>query len=191
MHTMIVLGSPRVSGNSETLARAVAQSLEAAGGTVEYVRLNKLEIRPCQGCGGCDKSGICVLKDDMTPLYEQIDKADRLILVSPIYFYSISAQSKIFIDRIQARWSRRYNLKQRFRQGEGRRGYLIATAATAGKKLFESGELIMRYMLDALDMAYGESLLVDGVDERSAVKQRQEHVDKALAFGEKIARGEI
>lgn len=191
MHTVIILGSPRISGNSETLARAVAESLENAGGTVDYVRLNKLAIRPCQGCGGCDKTGSCVIKDDMTQLYEQIDTADRLVLVSPIYFYSLSAQAKIFIDRIQARWSRRYNLKERFRQGEGRRGYLIATAATAGKKLFESSELIMRYMLDALDMECGESLLVGGVDERSAVKERQDHLDLARAFGEKIARGAI
>ena len=107
MHMVIVLGSPRISGNSETLARAVAEGVEKHGGTVEYFRLNTLSIRPCQGCGGCEKSGNCVIKDDMTPMYDKIDKAERLMVVTPIYFYSPSAQIKIFIDRIQARWARR------------------------------------------------------------------------------------
>jgi hypothetical protein len=82
-------------------------------------------------------------------------------------------------------------MKERFRQGEGRRGYLLATAATRGQKLFESSELIVRYMLDALDMECGESLLVSGVDERGAVKEKQGLVDEALAFGEKIGTGVI
>lgn len=191
MHMVIVLGSPRKGGNSETLARAVAEGLEKKGGTVEYLRLNNLAIRPCQGCGGCDKTGACVIKDDMTEIYEQIDRADRLLVVSPIYFYGLSAQTKIFIDRIQARWSRRYNLKQRFREGEGRRGYLLSTAATKGRKLFESSELMVRYMLDALDMEYGEPLLVDGVDDRGAVRKEQDLIERARTFGEQIGTGVI
>lgn len=191
MHMVIVLGSPRKGGNSETLARAVAAGLEKNGGTVEYLRLNNLAIRPCQGCGGCDKTGACVIKDDMTEIYEQIDRADRLLVVSPIYFYGLSAQTKIFIDRIQARWSRRYNLKQRFREGEGRRGYLLSTAATKGRKLFESSELMVRYMLDALDMEYGEPLLVDGVDDRGAVRKEQDLIERARTFGEQIGTGVI
>lgn len=191
MHMVIVLGSPRRGGNSEILAKAVAEGVEKSGGTVEYVRINSLAIRPCQGCGGCDKTGACVIKDDMTEIYEQVDKADRLLLVSPIYFYALSAQAKMFIDRIQARWSRRYNLKQRFRQGEGRRGYLLATAATKGPKLFESSELTARYTFDALDMECGESLLVNGVDDRGAVREQQDQLDRARAFGEQIGNGKI
>lgn len=191
MHMVIVLSSPRKNGNSEILARTVAEGLERSGGTVEYLRLNSLSIRPCQGCGGCDRTGTCVIRDDMAGIYEQVDRADRLLLVSPIYFYAPSAQAKIFIDRMQARWSRRYNLKERFRQGEGRRGYLLATAATRGRKLFECSELIVKYMLDALDMECGESLLVSGVDDRGAVKEQQDQLARAGDFGERIGSGRI
>ncbi|MFV0437816.1 MAG: flavodoxin family protein [Desulfopila sp.] len=191
MKMVIALGSPRKNGNSETLARAVAEGFEQHGGTVEYLALNKLAIRPCQGCGGCEKTGACVIKDDMTDIYDKIDQADRLLVVSPIYFYGLSAQTKIFIDRIQARWARRYSLKQRFRQDEGRRGYLLATAATKGRKLFESSELVVRYMLDALDMACGDPLLVDGVDERGAVKKQEDLLARARTFGEQIGTGAI
>ncbi len=191
MHMVIVLGSPRKNGNSEILARAVAEGFEKNGGTVDYIRMNRLSVRPCQGCGGCDKTGVCVIKDDMTAIYEQVDNADRLLMVSPIYFYAPSAQLKIFVDRIQARWARRYNLKERFRQGEGRRGYLLSTAATKGQKLFEPSELIAKYTLDALDMECGESLLVNGVDDRGAVKEQQDQLDRASEFGEKIASGQV
>lgn len=191
MHIVIVLGSPRKNGNSEMLAKSVAEGVEKEGGTTEYIRLNDLNIRPCQGCGGCDKSGECVIKDDMTEIYDKVDAADRLLLVTPIYFYAMSAQAKIFTDRMQARWSRRYNLKNRFRQDEGRRGYLLATAATGGGKLFESTELCARYLFDALDMECGESLLVKGVDERKAVLEKEDELSRARSFGEKITRGEL
>lgn len=191
MHMVIVLGSPRKNGNSEILARAVAEGLEKNSGTVEYIRLNTLSIRPCQGCGGCDKTGVCVIQDDLTDIYERVDKADRLLLVSPIYFYALSAQAKIFTDRMQARWSRRYNLKERFREGEGRRGYLLATAASKGKKLFESSELTARYLFDALDLECGESLLVNGVDDRGAVREQEGELKRARTFGEDIANGRL
>ena len=191
MHMVIVLGSPRKKGNSETLASAVAAGLEAGGGTVEYIRLNELDIRPCQGCGGCDRTGNCVIRDDMTPVYEQVDRADRILLVSPVYFYGLTAQAKIFIDRMQARWSRKYNLHQPFRRDEGRRGYLLATAATTGARIFECSQLTARYLFDALDVACGESLLVSGVDDRGAAREREEEMARAREFGAAIARGEI
>lgn len=191
MQTVIVLGSPRKNANSETLAKVVAEELEKGGHTVDYIRLNSLDIRPCQGCGGCDKTGKCVLKDDLTPLYEQVDAADRVIFTSPVYFYSVSAQLKGFMDRMQAGWSRKYNLKVRFRQGEGRRGYLIATAATKGQRIFDCSELPVRYTFDAMDIDSGPSLLVKGVDHRGDVKKQQEAVDEAREFGRKIAAGEI
>lgn len=189
MHMVIVLGSPRKNGNSERLARAVAEGLEQAGGTVEYIRLNELNIRPCQGCGGCDKTGSCVIDDDMTKIYQQVDAADRLLVASPIYFYGPSAQTKIFADRFQARWSRKYFLKEPFRQDEGRRGYLLSTAATKGARIFECSELIMRYVFDAMDIEMGESLLVKGVDKRKDILSHPDELQQAREYGQKIAEG--
>ena len=191
MHMLIVLGSPRKNGNSETLAKAVAEGLAGEGGTVEYARLNDLSLRPCQGCGGCDKTGICVVKDDMTGLYEQVDAADRLLLVSPVYFYALTAQAKTFADRFQARWARRYLLKERFKEGSGRRGYLLATAATKGARVFECSQLSARYLFDAMDMESGESLLLKGVDKRKDILGHPEEIEKAKEFGKKIGRGEL
>lgn len=189
MHTLIILGSPRKNGNSETLAQAVADGiLQHPHATLEFIRLNDLKISPCQGCGGCNKTSTCVIDDDMTPLYEKVDACDHLILVSPIYFYGLSAQCKIFIDRFQARWARKYLGSIRFRIDEQRKGYLLATAATEGKKVFDGALLTARTFLDAIDLEFGESLLVRGVDQRGAVKKRNEILEQAAAFGKEILK---
>lgn len=186
MKFLVVLGSPRKGGNSETLARKVAEAVESEGGRTEYIRLNDLNIRPCQGCGGCEKSGNCVIDDDMTAIYRALDDADRILLVSPVYFYGLSAQCKIFGDRLQARWARKYLLKDRYRQGEGRKGYLLATAATKGPKIFDCSVLTARYIYDAMDVKYGGELLVKGVDKRKAVLEVPDEIVRAEQFGKDI-----
>ena len=191
MKIVVLLGSPRKKGNSETLARLVVRPIEQDGGTVEYIRLNDLSLRPCQGCGGCDKTGNCVIKDDMSDIYSAVDDAERILLVSPVYFYGLSAQCKIFGDRMQARWARRYMLKDRFRQGEGRKGYLLSSAATKGPKIFECSILTARYIFDAMDVEYGGEFVVKGVDKRKAVYEHPEELRLAEAFGKAILEGRI
>ncbi len=191
MKIVVLLGSPRKNGNTETLVRAAVGPIEQDGGSVEYIRLNDLNLRPCQGCGGCDKTGSCVIKDDMTDIYSVVDGADRIFLVSPVYFYGLSAQCKIFGDRMQARWARRYLLKDRYRQGEGRKGYLIASAATKGSRIFECSILTTRYIFDAMDVEYGGEFVVRGVDKRKAVLGHPEEVTRAEAFGKDILAGRI
>lgn len=191
MKLLVLLGSPRKNGNSEVLARKVAEGLEQQGGTTTYVRLNDLSLRPCQGCGGCEKTGECVIKDDMTDIYQAVDEADRIMIVSPVYFYSLSAQCKLCTDRFQARWARKYLLKERFRAGEERKGYLLATAATIGPKIFDCSVLTTKYILDAIDVEYGGELLVKGVDKRKAVFDHPDDIARAEQFGRDIASGSV
>lgn len=191
MKMLMVLGSPRKGGNGETLARKIAEAVEQGGSTVEYIRLNDLNIRPCQGCGGCDKTGNCVIKDDMTPLFQTVDDADRILLVSPVYFYGLSGQSKIFGDRFQSRWARKYLVKERFKEGEGRKGYLLSTAATKGPKIFDCSLLTARYIFDAMDVEHGGEFLVKGVDKRKAVLEVPDEMARAEQFGRDIVEGRI
>ncbi len=190
MHILIILGSPRKNGNSETLARSVAIGIqEIPDTTVDFIRLNDLRISPCQGCGGCNKTSTCVIEDDMTALYEKVDLCDHLILVSPIYFYGLSAQCKTFVDRFQARWARKYLSGIRFRNNEQRQGILLATAATEGKKVFDGALLTARTLFDALDLECGESLLVRGVDQRGAIQTQAQYLKQAITMGRELATG--
>lgn len=118
-------GSPRREGNSDLL---LGETLKAAtdGNEVILFTLNNMNIRPCQNCGGCDKTGCCVLTDDMDDIYHAIREADRIILTSPIFFFGLSAQAKIMIDRCQAFWCEKYLLKKTIPSGlHGRKGLLL------------------------------------------------------------------
>ena len=189
MKILVILGSPRKNGNSEATARIISDSLSKhLAGEVEYIRLVSHKISPCIGCGGCEKTGMCIVKDDMLDLYEKIDLADIILLASPTYFYGLSAQLKGFIDRIQARWSRRYLLKIRTRTEDKRLGYLVCTAATQGKKLFDGSILVAKSYFDAIDMLYGGAFVVRGVDEKGALKNLPDELQRAETFALQIAR---
>ena len=186
---LIVSGSPRRGGNTDTLCAEVAAGAREAGAVVEVVRLHGLGISPCLGCGGCAKTGRCVVDDAMTPFYALLDQVRSLVLASPIYFYAMSAQTKLFIDRLQACWSARHLLgRDANRQpASERRGYLVAVAATQGEKLFTGAQLCARYAFEALGMDYGGELLVRGMDARKAVAADAETQGRARAFGREMA----
>jgi multimeric flavodoxin WrbA len=97
---LIVRGSPREKGNSATLAREALLGAREAGAEVEDIYLHGLDIRPCDACDMCeDNEGVCVIEDDMQTLYPKIAQADAIVFASPIYWFTISAQLKLFIDR--------------------------------------------------------------------------------------------
>ena len=188
MHNLFILGSPRKNGNSETMAKAVAAGLLSKNGnTVEYIHLNNLNIRPCQACSGCSSSGHCIIDDDMTVLYEKTDAADRLFFVSPVYFYGLSAQMKAYVDRCQAKWSRKYLLGQKYRNDEHRSGHLLSCAGTKGEKLFDGSILAIKCLCDTLNIQYGEPLLIRNVESRKALQDKPEELTSCYNFGVKIA----
>ncbi|MGE4551684.1 MAG: flavodoxin family protein [Desulfovibrionaceae bacterium] len=100
MRVLCLLGSPRRGGNSETLARWVAEPLAAAGAEAAFVRLNDLAARGCQACMACKTTReACALDDDLTPVLEQVRACDVLVLATPVYYGDVTAQMKLFIDR--------------------------------------------------------------------------------------------
>jgi len=98
---VIAVGSPRKRGNSSTLAAQVAAGAKAGGAQVETFYLHGMNIKPCTACGGCRKKTHvdCVLKDDMQLLYPKLRSAEAIVIASPIYWFTFSAQTKVFIDR--------------------------------------------------------------------------------------------
>ena len=98
---LVMLGSPRKNGNSTTLAQKIIAGAEAAGATVEQIYLHGQDIAPCQACYGCLKpdSKSCVIDDDMQPIYQKLIDADAWVIASPVYWFTMSAQTKLFMDR--------------------------------------------------------------------------------------------
>ena len=103
---LILKGSPREKGNSAVLAERAAAGAQAEGWEVESIYLQTMEIRPCDGCDLCRDQGVyCVIEDDMQQLYPKLIEADALILASPVYWFTFSAQLKLCIDRWYGLWS--------------------------------------------------------------------------------------
>jgi multimeric flavodoxin WrbA len=101
---LVMLGSPRRKGNSSTLAARISRGAKSAGAEVETLFLHGLKISPCRGCDTCQKddSKGCAIKDDMQEIYPKLIRADAWVIASPVYWFTMSAQTKIFMDRCYA-----------------------------------------------------------------------------------------
>ena len=98
--TMIISASYRINGNGDTVADFLAKGFQDAGKEYEVVYLRDKNIGPCRGCLACMKTGRCVFDDDMIELTEKIKGSTNLILVTPVYYYSLPGQLKVMIDRL-------------------------------------------------------------------------------------------
>lgn len=102
---LIISSSPRKNGNSQMLCEQFKRGAEEKGHTVTLIRLMEKKIGFCRACDGCMRNGgTCVLNDDMAEILKLFQKADVLVLATPVYFYGISAQMKTFIDRTYPIW---------------------------------------------------------------------------------------
>jgi len=191
MDVLVFLGSPRKKGNSEILTEKVLEGVMKAGGSPETIRLCDLKISPCISCGGCDKTGKCVVEDDMTPLYDKIITIDKIIVASPIFFYGITAQTKAFIDRTQALWNRKRLLQKKgdWVENPERKGFFISVAATRGSRIFEGAVLTMRYGFDAMGLSYGGDFLVTGPDKRGDMTSYEQKLAEASEAGKNFILG--
>ncbi len=101
---LILTASPRKNGNSTILAFKAAEGVNANGGIADIAPIGNLEIAPCNACDKCrEKPEVgCVIKDEMQPIYQQIKDAQGIIFATPVYWFNVSAQMKLFIDRTYA-----------------------------------------------------------------------------------------
>jgi len=100
---VLLSGSPRKDGNTDKLAAAFIEGAKSSGKTVRLFRTADMEIGGCIGCQSCfAKGGVCFQNDDMEQIIEKLRIADAIVFASPIYFFAISAQLKLAIDRTYA-----------------------------------------------------------------------------------------
>lgn len=182
-----IYGSARKGGNSDQLLDKALEGAESAGAETLRIYARDLKISGCRSCGGCDKTGKCVVQDEMQSVYPLFEWADIIFLASPIYFYSLSGQVKLIIDRAQAMWSKRFlekDVESRKRYDSGK-GYLIAVGATRGKNLFDGSQLTAKYFFDALDMSYEGGIFFRRLDKKTAVNENPEALQEAFNLGRK------
>jgi len=180
-----IYGSPRKGGNTDLLLDRILEGAQAAGAEVESIYARKLKMSGCIECGSCDDTGECAVHDGMDTVYPLLEEADVVFLASPNFFYNVTAQVKLLIDRSQALWSKRLLGKtpaQR-RKYDGGKGYLICVGATKGKNLFVGVELTAKYFFDALDMSYEGGLLLDRIEAKGEIKKHPDVLEQGFNLG--------
>ncbi|MGB2584122.1 MAG: flavodoxin family protein [Dehalococcoidia bacterium] len=187
MKALGIMGSPRIGGNTDTLLDEALRGAESQGAETEKIIVDRLKITPCREYYGCLRDGNCVIRDDMDGIYPRLLEADIVIVASPMFFYSVTAQVKALIDRCQALWARKYVLKQS-PPNSARKGAFIAVGATKGKQLFDGSILIVRYFFQAIGVKYTDELLVRGVDKRDEIKEHPTALADAFELGKRLAR---
>jgi len=186
MKVLGIMGSPRKQSNTDLLLDRALEGAREAGAETEKVLVSKLKISPCLEIYACVKDGNCPIKDDMLPLYDKLVEADHVILASPIFFYSITAQAKALVDRSQALWARKHVLGMGKDDKRERRGAFISVGATKGEKLFEGAVLTVKYFFDAINVKYSGDVLVRGVDDKGQITEHPSALQHAFRLGQQL-----
>ncbi len=185
-----IYGSPRRKGNTASLLRSAVEGARKNGAQVEEIWLRDLKMSPCLEIYKCKESGECAIKDDFPALREKLLASDGIMLASPIFFYTVSAHTKILMDRCQSLWVKKYWIdKIPFGHKQfKRKGLFISVGATKGKKLFDGVLLTLRYFFDVLDTELWKPLLYRGLDFEGDVLKHPEYLDEAHAAGREFAQ---
>ena len=177
---LILEGSPRLKGNSCILSDEFARGAEDAGYSVEKIAVARKKVAGCLGCNACYRNGgVCVQKDDMAEIREKMVEADGIVLASPIYFYSMTAQMKAVIDRSYAFFS----------QLAGKTFYFIISCAATDATFTETMQAALRgFTYCVPDSVEGGVILGTGVndpgDVRNSPAMAQAYEMGRLAGGE-------
>jgi multimeric flavodoxin WrbA len=184
-----ISGSPHRHGNTETLLDVFLDGVRGAGGEVDKVILRSVKYSPCQGCNACHKDGVCIIEDDLIPLFDRILTMDAIALASPIYTMGITAEMKGFLDRAQYLWARKYILKtQYFTRDHIRRhkGIFISTAGTGWENVFSSAFPIMTAFFDIMGFEYYDNIIANDMDRCRGIRNHPTALTEAGEKGRKV-----
>ena len=166
-HIIIINGSPRRSKNCSKIIENITKKLDENNIAQEVENIYKMNIDYCTACGYCERTGKCVIKDDMTHLYKDFDNSLGTIVVSPMFFQSISTKVKTVVDRTQAFYSSKYILKKpSIDTKKERRGMFIAVGGQPEyENQFLGGQIVMDLFFKSINTKLIENVYMSNSDE--------------------------
>jgi len=187
MLLLAIFGSPRKDGNTDLMMNSFLDgALSDPSVEVQRIYVRELMISGCQSCGYCDEHGVCVQQDDMQKVYPFFDTAERIVIASPIYFYGLSGQAKLLVDRSQATYMRKYKEKSQGHAPAGaaaRKGFFLCAGATRGKRLFDCPGLTVKYFFDAIDVEYAGEVCFREIDQKGAILRHPTAIEECRQAG--------
>ena len=181
---LIINGSPRRNKNCSKIIENITKKFDENNIKYEVVNIYKMNIDYCTACGYCERTGKCVIKDDMTPLYTDFDNSKGTIVVSPMFFQSISTKVKTLVDRTQVFYSSKYILKKpSIDTKKERRGMFIAVGGQPKyENQFLGGQLVMDLFFKCINTKLIDNIYMSNSDEVSydENKEFQVELNKAI-----------
>ncbi len=186
MKFCILMGSPRLKGNTAELLKPFIEELEARGANVTYITLADKKIAPCRGCYVCqDVTGEygCCIDDDMQAIVAEIVKSDYMVLATPIYTWYCPAEMKAMLDRF-------YGMNKYYgsRQGSLWEGKKCAIVATHGDEVQHGTEPFVtgiRHLCEHSKLNYTGMYSVRDEDNKASF-QTEQAVNGARAFARSL-----
>lgn len=187
MKVIAFQSSPRIEGNTDILLKEMLKPIREAGHDITLFKLNLMNIKPCQDCGGCDKTGKCIINDDMDEIYHAIGEADRIILASPIFFFGLSAQAKTMIDRCQSFWCAKYSLNRPIPEGQYRRkGFLLLVGGMKKEIGIQCAEATAKAFFRTISVPEHKTLSFMGVDAKGAIFEHPTALKEVYEEGKRL-----
>lgn len=182
-------GSPRRQGNTATLLKQAVAGARDAGARVEEFVLRDLKLSACLEIYSCRQDGECRIRDDFQKVREQVLASAGLMLASPIFYYTVSAHTKILMDRFHSLWVKKHwvDANRNPAPGVRRKGLFISAGATRGKRLFDGTLLSVRYFFDTLDMDLWKTLLYRGLEHEGEAQTYPDYLNETYCAGRDLA----
>jgi len=180
-------GSPRKEGNTAWVVNKILEGAKEQSAETEFWNFSNYDINPCKGCLGCVQSGRCIVNDDMQKIYAALKQADALVLGSPVYMGQMSAQAKIFTDRLFAhitpRFSPRFN-----EENVGKKLILMFTQGNPNPDMFKAYFDYTKNMFQLLEFDVKDVVVITGTrselaSERKELYSTMKEVGSSLASG--------
>lgn len=180
-----ISGSPRNKGTTDTLLTHFVHILKEKGAEVELFSISRMAISPCTECGGCNDTGVCTIIDGMAILYERLKEVDVIVISTPVFFSSVPAQLKSFIDRFQSWWMAKEKLGKKIRENTGKLAILVA----GGRKSEKDFECVRRTMIAfgmTTDLAFTGGLYFPNTESPEDLPSGREIYEKLLPLVYKL-----
>lgn len=166
------------------------EGARASGAEVERLDLARMKIDPCIECRRCDATATCAVQtDDMKEIYSRVRKVDAIVLASPIFFMSVSSQTKAMVDRFQSYWVERFVMGRRAYEGRERpKGLFVACAGSPKPIVFDPARHVVKAFFAAIDYEYAGEVLLGFTDDPDLAPRKAETIEMARLAGASLAK---
>lgn len=177
MEVVILFGSPRKAGNTMKLVDAFASVLKETKHHVRTLYLNDMNIRPCQGCTTCLPTGSCRINDDMKDIRKYIVESDCIVMATPIYWFTVSGQLKLAMDRSLPFMDENYTSRIK-----GKSVFTLMTCGSEDKDVCSPALGTFAQTFELLGLTWSGHIEALGCPEKGGVKER--YLDQARKMAE-------